>query len=132
MNPTDEYMTPPSAWEAIQKYIPKNKVIWEAFYGDGKSGDALRTLGFKVNHDELDFFENNLGVVIVSNPPFSKLPQILERLAHLNKPFIIIMPSSKLNTQQYFKKFCGQDTNHRTGETHQLYKTCPRRLEKLL
>ena len=65
MNPTDEYMTPPSAWEAIQKYIPKNQVIWEAFYGDGKSGNALRvrTLGFKVNHDELDFFENNLGVV---------------------------------------------------------------------
>ena len=43
------------------------------------------------------------GDVIVSNPPFSKLPQILERLAHLNKPFILIMPSSKLNTQ-YFKK----------------------------
>ena len=43
MNPTDEYMTPPSAWEAIQKYIPKNKVIWEAFYGDGKLGDALRS-----------------------------------------------------------------------------------------
>ena len=108
MNPfaflnNDEYMTPPSAWEAIQKYIPKNKVIWEAFYGDGKSGDVLRTLGFKVIHDEVDFFENNLGDVIVSNPPFSKLPQILERLAHLNKPFIIIMPSSKLNTQ-YFKK----------------------------
>ena len=58
MNPTDEYMTPPSAWEAIQKYIPKNKVIWEAFYGDGKSGDVLRTLGFKVIHDEVDFFEN--------------------------------------------------------------------------
>jgi len=78
-------------------------VIWAAFYGDGKSGDVLRTLGFKVIHDEVDFFENNLGDVIVSNPPFSKLPQILERLAHLNKPFIIIMPSSKLNTQ-YFKK----------------------------
>ena len=61
MNPTDEYMTPPSAWEAIQKYIPKNKVIWEAFYGDGKSGDTLRTLGFKVIHDKVDFFENNLG-----------------------------------------------------------------------
>ena len=65
MNPTDEYMTPPSAWEAIQKYIPKNKVIWEAFYGDGKSGDTLRTLGFKVIHDKVDFFENNLGDVIL-------------------------------------------------------------------
>ena len=56
MNPADEYMTPPSAWEAIKQYILKNKVIWEAFYGDGKSGDALRTLGFKVNHDEVGLF----------------------------------------------------------------------------
>ncbi len=125
-------MTPPSAWEATQKYIPKNKVIWEAFYGDEKSGEILRGLGFKVNHVEWDFFENNLGVVNVSNPPFSKLPQILERLAHLNKPFIIIMPSSKLNTQYFKKDVCLQDTSHRTGETHQLFKTSPRRLEKLL
>ena len=39
MNPADEYMTPPSAWETTQKYIPKNKVIWEAFYGGEKWGD---------------------------------------------------------------------------------------------
>ena len=56
---------------------------------------AVRTLGFKVNHDELDFFENNLGVVIVSNPPFSKLPQIVERLAHLNKCMVIIYKFGK-------------------------------------
>ena len=30
----DDYMTPKHAWEAIQEYIPKNKIIWEAFYGD--------------------------------------------------------------------------------------------------
>ena len=95
MNPTDEYMTPPLAWEAIQKYIPKNKVIWEAFYGDGKSGDTLRTLGFKVIHDKVDFFENNLGVVIVSNPPNSKLPQILERLAHPSKQYFLMFSSAE-------------------------------------
>ena len=35
----DDYMTPKTAWNNIKQYIPKNKVIWEAFYGDGKSGE---------------------------------------------------------------------------------------------
>ena len=34
----DDYMTPKHAWEDIKQYIPKDKVIWEAFYGDGESG----------------------------------------------------------------------------------------------
>ena len=27
----DDYMTPKSAWEDIKKYIPTDKIIWEAF-----------------------------------------------------------------------------------------------------
>ena len=39
----DDYMTPKGAWENIKHLIPQNKVmIWEAFYGDGKSGDYLK------------------------------------------------------------------------------------------
>ena len=34
----DDYMTPKYAWENIEHIIPNDKVIWEAFYGDGKSG----------------------------------------------------------------------------------------------
>ena len=36
-NKHDDYMTPKSAWENILQYIPKDKVIWECFYGDGQS-----------------------------------------------------------------------------------------------
>ncbi len=53
----DDYMTPKYAWENIQYLIPKDKVIWEAFYGGGKSGEYLKELGFDVIHDEVDFFE---------------------------------------------------------------------------
>jgi hypothetical protein len=56
----DDYMTPKYAWENIKEYIPKNKVIWEAFYGDGKSGQYLHELGFPIIHQPVDFFENNL------------------------------------------------------------------------
>jgi hypothetical protein len=98
-------MTPKSAWENIKHLIPKNKVIWEAFYGDNKSGDYLKELGFNVIHEPIDFFENNLGDIIVSNPPFSKSKEVIARLKKLDKPFIIIMPSSKINTSYFRENF---------------------------
>ena len=98
----DDYMTPKYAWENIKNLIPKDKVIWEAFYGDGKSGKYLEELGFNVIHEEVDFFTNDLGDIIVSNPPFSKLKEILLRLKELDKPFILICPSSKINTFYFY------------------------------
>jgi len=95
----DDYMTPKYAWENIKDYIPKDKLIWEAFYGDGKSGTFLHELGFNVIHEKVDFFENNLGDIVVSNPPFSQAKEILTRLKTLEKPFVLILPSSKINTQ---------------------------------
>ena len=104
----DDYMTPFSAWDNIKHLIPKDKKIWEAFYGDGVSGDILTKLGFDVIHEEIDFFENNCGDIVVSNPPFSHVPDILNRLVEIDKPFILIMPSSKINTQ-YFRKLFSQN-----------------------
>jgi hypothetical protein len=105
----DDYMTPFSAWENIKDYIPKDKLIWEAFYGDGKSGSYLKELGFNVFHEPIDFFENDKGDIVVSNPPFSKVPEIITRLKELNKPFILIMPSPKINTQYFRKLFSNTD-----------------------
>lgn len=102
----DDYMTPLYAWENIKDYIPKDKVIYEAFYGNGSSGTHLQSLGFNVIHEDIDFFENDKGDIVVSNPPFTKIPQVLARLKELNKPFILIMPSSKINTQYFRKLFC--------------------------
>jgi len=102
----DDYMTPKSAWEAIEKYIPKEKVIYEPFYGDGKSGEYLRELGCKnvIHKEGVDFFNNEeVYDFILSNPPFSKSKEVMSRLAKLNKPFIMLMPSSKINTS-YFRQ----------------------------
>jgi len=100
----DDYMTPRSAWEAIKEYIPKDKIIWEAFYGDGKSGRDLTEMGFNVIHEPVDFFDNDLGDCIVSNPPFSLSKEIMNKLYEIDKPFILIFPSSKINTQ-YFRQW---------------------------
>jgi hypothetical protein len=104
----DDYMTPKYAWENIKHIIPKDKVIWEAFYGDGKSGTFLEEMGFNVIHKEVDFFENNLGEVVISNPPFSKAKEVLKRLKELDKPFILILPSSKINTQYVRENYKNQ------------------------
>jgi len=99
----DDYMTPKHAWRNIAHLIPKNKIIWEPFYGDGKSGKYLKQLGFRVIHKPVDFFKHNLGDILVSNPPFSIKKQIFTRLKQLEKPFIMICPCSMITTQ-YFRK----------------------------
>ena len=105
----DDYMTPKSAWENIKEYIPSDKVLWEAFYDDGESGNYLKELGFNTIHEPVDFFEHNLGDVVVSNPPFTKCPEILQRLHELNKPFILIMPQGKIFTQYFRRMFSNAD-----------------------
>jgi len=106
----DDYMTPKSAWENITEYIPKDKVIWEAFMGDGKSGEYLRELGCKeVIHDDDDFFESDKGEIIVSNPPFSRSKDVMNRLKALGKPFIIIMPCPKICTSYFRNNFKDAD-----------------------
>lgn len=94
----NEFMTPKVAWENIKQYIPKDKVIWEAFRGDGSSAKNLMDLSFNVISTDEDFFDCNYGDVIVTNPPFSKIKEVMPRLMEIDKPFILIMPSQKLFT----------------------------------
>lgn len=106
----DEYYTPDYAWQMIEDYLPKNKVIWEAFNGDGTSTNHLREMGCNVVSDpDANFFENNLGEIVVSNPPFSIKKEVLERLYILNKPFILIMPSHSLYNE-YMRPFLSDMT----------------------
>ena len=100
----DDYMTPRHVWEDIARIIPR-RVIWEPFFGDGESGDHLRSLGLEVIHENVDFFDHDYGDIIVTNPPFSKTKTIIPRLKELNKPFIMIMPASKICTKYVRESF---------------------------
>ena len=106
----DCYMTPKYAWENIIDYLPKDKVIWECFYGDGKSGEDMRELGLNVIHEPIDFFVENRGDILVSNPPFSKKREVFTRLKMIDKPFIMICPSSMINTKYIRELF--SEGNH--------------------
>ncbi len=106
----DDYMTPKYAWENIAHLIPKDKIIYEPFYGDGNSGKYLEELGFNVIHEPIDFFTEapKDWDLIVSNGPFSKSKEILKRLKEIDKPFILIMPSSKINTSYMRENYNNQ------------------------
>ena len=101
----DEYNTPKYAWENIAHLLPKDKVIWEAFYGDGTSGQHLRDLGFEVIHEEIDFYKHDLGDIVVSNPPFSDWVNVIKRLVTMSKPFVLLVPSSRLFTVKFQSLF---------------------------
>ena len=94
----DDYITPKYAWENIEKYIPKDKVIWEPFYADGSSGSYLQELGYEVIHTDTDFFDGKQGDILISNPPFGKAKTIMPKLLEYDMPFIMIMPAPKIFT----------------------------------
>ena len=92
----DEWKTPKELWENIKEYLPKKDiVVWEAFYGDGKSGNYLSDLGCTVMQSNVDFFDDNSCFLdkvdmIISNIPFSKKKEVLAKLKEIDKPFIIL------------------------------------------
>lgn len=101
-----EYYTPEWVWDLLKPFIP-NKVIWECFRNENllstKSADYLRELGFEVVNPLCDFFENNYGDIVVSNPPYNVKKEVLERLLNLKKPFMLILPNIILNTLYFIE-----------------------------
>jgi len=106
----DDYMTPKHAWEDIKEFIPAEyKIIYEPFYGDGTSGKILKELlpNHNVIHFDSDFYDMSNVLhydMILSNPPFSDAKKIMPKMFELDKPFILLMPSSKINTS-YFSQW---------------------------
>ena len=103
----DEYYTPKILVEAIVPYIPTWATVWCPF--DTENSEfvlAFRARGNTVIHshlkDGLNFFEYEPEQYdyIVSNPPFTKKLEVLERLYLLNKPFAMLLPLPMLNYQE--------------------------------
>jgi hypothetical protein len=105
-NNDDQYNTTADIWKSVADYIPKDKVIWEAFMLNNTSSQSIEILtemGHNViGHHSIDFFEEDLGDIIVSNPPYSIKKKIFARLALLDKPFILVLPISTI-TKQFVK-----------------------------
>ena len=110
----DDFYTRKESWTQIKEYIPQDKVIWEfcLLNSNEQSKKYLTELGFNVVGDRtIDFFENDMGQVLVSNIPFSTdlKQKMLRRLVELDKPFIIIMNSMNLFSKYFKEIFEGKD-----------------------
>ena len=108
LNVHDDFYTRKKTWDQIKEFIPNDKIIWEfcLLNSNEQSKKYLEELGFDVVGDRtIDFFEHNMGDILISNIPFSSEIKIrmLKRLVELDKPFIIIMNSLNLFTK-YFKE----------------------------
>lgn len=105
MSKNDVYETPDDAWDNILKHVPPGTKIWEPFVGSGRSGDAIRKRGFEVVHEKRDFFEWSPDTfdAIVSNPPFSRKYEVIERCVKLGKPFALLLPSPCIHALAFRK-----------------------------
>ena len=108
----DEFYTFKETWESIQQYIPKDKVVWEAFSNnvEFEGQQYLKSICKDVITGTGDFFKCDVPPCdcVISNPPFSIKKEVLERLKQLDKPFILILPTLALQTK-YMKKIFGND-----------------------
>lgn len=106
---SDEYYTPKYVWESLSPFLDKKKIIWEAFHRESdthiQSSQYLRELGFQVEQTKKDFFDENHGDIIVTNPPFSKNKEIMKRLVELDKPFCLLVNQCCLHSQYFRKTF---------------------------
>ena len=103
----DEYYTKKETWEDILHYLDHTKVYIDPFYGDGGNINNLNELGINCIGADLDYFDalDNLDYdIIITNSPFSRniLIEFLYNLSALDKPFIIILPITKIFSK-YFK-----------------------------
>jgi len=103
----DIYYTKKETWEDILHYLDPNKIYLDPFYGDGSNIENLKELGLNCIGADIDYFDalDNLNFdIILTNSPFSKhiLTEFLYNLSALDKPFILILPITKIFSK-YFK-----------------------------
>ena len=119
----DEVYTPFYAVEPLLEFLPmflpKNKSItiwcpfdeeWSAFVQVFKR-EREREREYNIIRSSLkdgqDFFEYEPKYwdILISNPPFSKKDEILERVCGFNKPFALLLPVGSIQGQKRFKIF---------------------------
>jgi hypothetical protein len=100
---SDEYRTPKEALDILLPYLKKDWSIWECAWGQGSLAKHLKEKGFEVIGEQFkDFLDKELGLnkdgfdCIVTNPPYSKKEEFLERCFEIGKPFALLMPLTAL------------------------------------
>lgn len=113
----DEFFTPRYAVVPIAKYLPEGCSIWCPFDTEESNFvKVFREKGHRVQPSHIseggDFFQLELNDldVIISNPPYSKKTEVLERLFKIGKPFAMLVGVVGLfESQKRFEMFRDND-----------------------
>ncbi len=114
----DDYYTPKWIFERFNEFIPKNVKIWEMCLLDsnGQSKKYLEELGHDVMGDtKCDCLQQtdyeDICDMIITNPPYDKKLKIpiLQKLAKLDKPFMLLMNSTNIHSNYFQDIFKGKD-----------------------
>jgi len=117
---SDCYDTPKWATKAIVKYLPKGCKIWEPFAGNRCMSKVLIKNGFKVRESEIqwdekmDFFHYQPKKdfdVIVSNPPYSVLNKVMQRIHENEWKYFLLVPVYVLGSQGRYDIFKDEGVN---------------------
>lgn len=118
----DQYETPGYVFDMILEELdPRQWTIWEPFPGSGHSTRYISSRGFSVtNGDHSDFFEHSTiptpckaeqKVVVVSNPPYSKKKEIMQKLKDLGVIHIALFVPVAVMARRYFAEAFPQMRN---------------------
>ena len=114
----DDYQTPPQALRPLLPFLKKDWTIWEPAAGSGYLADKLEQLGFGVIATDKFYDKEDVAWdfltdkppywdCIITNPPFSKKQQFLQRCYELGTPFALLLPLTTFETakrQNLFKE----------------------------
>ena len=95
----NDYSTPAHALDILVEHLPKNKVVWEGAWGKGRLAGHLKKAGYQVvGGPNLNFFRQMpcKWDILVTNPPFDRKDEFLERAYALGKPFAMLLPLTGL------------------------------------
>ena len=108
----NERYTPFYAVRPLLEFIPKDKIVWCPFDEDWSAFvKVLKEAGIRVVNSSLGkeqnffYYEPDEWDLLISNPPFSKKSEILDRVQSFNKPYALLLPFDTLQSQGNFKYF---------------------------
>jgi hypothetical protein len=105
----DEYYTPAKVWECIKDYLPKDKMAWEGFYGDGRSVKDMQACGINAFGEDVEFYKTlptiarQQNAYLLSNPPFSTCEDIMEACVDAEMPFALLLPRDKIANRKFMR-----------------------------
>tara|TARA_B100000780_G_scaffold277153_1_gene247207 strand:+ start:924 stop:1421 length:498 start_codon:yes stop_codon:yes gene_type:complete len=95
--PSDHWLTQPETWIEFSQIIQKEEIIWEPFVCEGHaiSTETWRKNGFGCIQTNSDFFHTIMPestTCLISNPPFSKKFDVLEKCFQSKIRFALLLP----------------------------------------